>query len=85
MVPIEINWKRAINGFKRTTWNRKNLGGYSGGAPPLPIPNREVKPLMADGTGIPTGRVGSCHIYLKSLTVMWGFLRLYKFEVTLRN
>ena len=25
-------------------------GGYSEGEPPLPIPNREVKPLSADGT-----------------------------------
>ena len=30
--------------------SRKILGGYSGGAPPLPIPNREVKPASADGT-----------------------------------
>ncbi|HEX6429562.1 MAG TPA: hypothetical protein VF008_17840, partial [Niastella sp.] len=29
------------------------------------IPNREVKPLMADGTAPQCGRVGSCHIYLK--------------------
>ena len=28
----------------------KSLGGYSGGVPPLPIPNREVKPSCADGT-----------------------------------
>ncbi len=25
-------------------------GDYSGGATPLPIPNREVKPTCADGT-----------------------------------
>ena len=35
------------------------LGGYSAGVPPLPIPNREVKPVSADGTAIPSGRVGS--------------------------
>ena len=29
---------------------RKDIGGYSEGVPPLPIPNREVKPLSADGT-----------------------------------
>ena len=29
------------------------------GDPPLPIPNREVKPVSADGTAIPSGRVGS--------------------------
>ena len=28
-------------------------GGYSGGVPPLPIPNREVKPACADGTAHP--------------------------------
>ena len=30
----------------------KDLGGYSDGVPPLPIPNREVKPASADGTAI---------------------------------
>ncbi len=34
------------------------LGGYSVGVPPLPIPNREVKPGSADGTAY-SGRVGS--------------------------
>ena len=33
-------------------------GGYCGGVPPLPIPNREVKPVRADGTAS-SGRVGS--------------------------
>ena len=35
------------------------LGGYSSGVPPLPIPNREVKPVHADGTAVTCGRVGS--------------------------
>jgi hypothetical protein len=35
----------------------KVLGGFSAGVPPLPIPNREVKPCCADGTGF-SGRVG---------------------------
>ena len=35
-----------------------NSGGYSCGAPPLPIPNREVKPARADGTAPQSGRVG---------------------------
>ena len=34
-------------------------GGYRGGVPPLPIPNREVKPACADGTAMQCGRVGS--------------------------
>ena len=37
----------------------KYCGGYSGGEPPLPIPNREVKPAIADGTAMQCGRVGS--------------------------
>ena len=35
-------------------------GVYSDGDPPLPIPNREVKPDCADGTALVGGRVGSC-------------------------
>ena len=34
-------------------------GGYCGEVPPLPIPNREVKPTCADGTAMQCGRVGS--------------------------
>ena len=37
---------------------RKTSGGYCGGVPPLPIPNREVKPACADGTAMQCGRVG---------------------------
>ena len=39
--------------FERTS------GGYCGRVPPLPIPNREVKPACADGTAMQCGRVGS--------------------------
>ena len=35
------------------------LGGHCGGDPPLSIPNRAVKPAIADGTDPPVGRVGS--------------------------
>ena len=41
-------------------------GGYCGGVPPLPIPNREVKPTCADGTAMQCGRVGGCLLYLRS-------------------
>ena len=37
---------------------KRYLGGYSSGVPPLPIPNREVKPTRADGTALHRGRVG---------------------------
>ena len=42
-----------------------HLGGYCSGVPPLPIPNREVKPACADGTAILCGRVGDCPLYIK--------------------
>jgi hypothetical protein len=43
---IEINPKSEIRNPKPP------LGDYSVGVPPLPIPNREVKPDSADGTAI---------------------------------
>ena len=41
--------------------------------PPLPIPNREVKPDHADGTAS-SGRVGSCRFLDRSLHIemIWG-------------
>src|SRR5690606_40877736 len=36
----------------------KDIGRPCAGDPPLPIPNREVKPCSADGTGVTPGRVG---------------------------
>ena len=42
-------------------------GGYCGGVPPLPIPNREVKPTCADGTAMECGRVGRRLLSMKSL------------------
>ena len=47
-------------------------GGYSGGVPPLPIPNREVKPAIADGTAPPGGRVGSCRSSKARLLIQSG-------------
>jgi hypothetical protein len=35
--------------------------------PPLPIPNREVKPTRADGTAVTRGRVGRCQILKETL------------------
>ena len=36
--------------------------------PPLTIPNREVKPVCADGTATPSGRVGR-RLFLKALII----------------
>ena len=44
---------------KKKVVRKEILGGYGGGVPPLPIPNREVKPTCADGTAMQCGRVGS--------------------------
>ena len=49
----------------------KKSGGYSGGVPPLPIPNREVKPAIADGTAMQCGRVGSRLLYERVLESDW--------------
>ncbi len=46
------------------------------GVPPLPIPNREVKPCSTDGTGVTPGRVGRRHIYSNPAINWLGFLRL---------
>ena len=44
---------------------KKYFGGYCGGVPPLPIPNREVKPACADGTAMRCGRVGGRLLSIK--------------------
>ena len=63
-------------------------GGYSVGVPPLPIPNREVKPVRADGTAY-SGRVGRRHFserffrILKNLffsLLLWWCLRVVDSE-----
>ena len=41
------------------SYEKENNGGYNDGDPPLTIPNREVKPISADDTAIPSGKVGS--------------------------
>ena len=56
---------------------RELSGGYCGGVPPLPIPNREVKPTCADGTAMQCGRVGSRLLFSSKPQVSkdsWGFL-----------
>ena len=50
---------------------RKDIsGGYCGGVPPLPIPNREVKPTYADGTAMQCGRVGS-RLLFQNMVKLW--------------
>ena len=44
------------------------------GDPPLPIPNREVKPDSADGTAKIRGRVGHRHFFQSSGINSWAFL-----------
>ena len=56
-----------------------NNGGNSDGDPPLPIPNREVKPVSADGTAIPSGRVGSRQLSETFRRNSGGLFFMYKF------
>ena len=44
------------------------------GVPPLPIPNREVKPNSADGTANVCGRVGHRHFFREAQNVSSGLL-----------
>src|SRR5690606_19894182 len=60
----------------------RSLGGYSAGDPPLPIPNRAVKPCSADGTARKGGRVGRRQVP-SSPVARWrrGFLRFSDLRV----
>ena len=59
------------------------LGGYCGGVPPLPIPNREVKPTCADGTAMQCGRVGHRLLSVRaSRTKVFGALFVYIHFIT---
>ena len=61
-------------------------GGYCGGVPPLPIPNREVKPTCADGTAMQCGRVGSRLLSAGALRIQYSrgsFFMPALFPVTL--
>ena len=44
--------------------------------PPLPIPNREVKPARADGTAVKCGRVGRCQILSAKAVNQKPFIRM---------
>ena len=52
-------WVKRTLRYHVVSYNNVDLGGYSSGVPPLPIPNREVKPVHADGPAVTCGRVGS--------------------------
>ena len=47
------------------------------GGPPLPIPNREVKPRSADDTALSCGKVGRRHPYNESLGTHPGLFCFY--------
>ncbi len=53
MINVEKTEARKIDSSDfglQTSDFKRSLGDYSVGVPPLPIPNREVKPDSADGT-----------------------------------
>ena len=49
----KVHYKGSCHSTIHTVCSRDISGGYSDGVPPLPIPNREVKPDRADGTAHP--------------------------------
>ena len=49
----KIHYRGSCHSTIHTACSRDISGGYSDGVPPLPIPNREVKPDRADGTAHP--------------------------------
>ena len=64
--------------LKTCQLKKDTSGGYCGGVPPLPIPNREVKPTCADGTAMQCGRVGS-RLLLQSTLKIHFFRVLFSF------
>ena len=52
--------------LKTCQLKKDTSGGYCGGVPPLPIPNREVKPTCADSTAMQCGRVGSRLLFIRA-------------------
>ena len=69
-----------------TTYDRSLIKAIdSVGVPPLPIPNREVKPNSADGTANVCGRVGHRHFFREALNENSGLLFLYMQLIPLIN
>ena len=66
------------------TYNLKIFRCLYRRCPPLPIPNREVKPARADGTAVTCGRVGRCQILKGPITKVVGPLFLPPFFLTER-
>ena len=64
------------------TYNLKIFRCLYRRCPPLPIPNREVKPARADGTAVTCGRVGRCQILKGPITKVVGPLFLPHFFLT---
>ena len=65
--------------FHRGSICKVNCGGYSSGVTPLPIPNRAVKPVCADGSALPGVRVGCCRAlrYRMILINIFRYLSFY--------
>ena len=64
--------------FHRGSICKVNCGGYSSGVTPLPIPNRAVKPVCADGSALPGVRVGCCRA-LRYRRISMMFFGIFRF------
>ena len=66
--------------------NNKWNDDHSDRGTPLPIPNREVKPIYADGTAMICGRIGSRHYQNGQVTppkacpVAFGYKKKEKYD-----
>ena len=74
---IMYNYQSSISNYQLRASDLS--GGYCSGVPPLPIPNREVKPACADGTAMQCGRVGGRHFFMRSpdSAMSQGFFRVF--------
>ena len=73
-----INYQLKLN--QRSSW------WLLQGCPPLPIPNREVKPLSADDTWVIPGKVCRCRILERTSSCKrWGFFIFDSFLIQLKS
>ena len=56
---------------------RQDLWRLYRGCSPLPIPNREVKPHRANGTGVKSGRVGCCQSFKSPFLTVGAFVFIF--------
>ena len=68
---ISVHWRCAVLKARREVVSTVS-GGYGEGETPLPIPNRAVKPLSADGTWLARAwESRSPPVFFNPVTLRW--------------